>query len=301
MYPNDNVSVLRKGPPTTHPLDEYVVPLLDYTPQDSGQSSQHIICDRWHVGERVYPQLWNRQTRMDDEVWRYVEMFLMSRGALSIRMVRNIDDHKRCLDVRGDGHGVTSSQLDHLIASYTSAYHQSMMHWTAVTSLANQYNVSYAVMAGRYNERIASITNGITTYVGAPDATIMLIGDVRGDVLGDDHKSMRNFPAFGPYPATSGHFLLKSLIAADADFSDIAFMNACDVDDPHYAVHLLGPTSVVALGRNAARRLDKLKIDHGTVQHPQFVRRFHSKRYVEYGAAILRAANSQGDECSWLM
>ena len=43
----------------------------------------------------------------------------------------------------------------------------------------------------------------------------------------------------------------------------------------------------------------KLGIDHGGVPHPQYVRRFHSKRKLEYGMLIREHAKSKEMKVSW--
>src|ERR687897_2440373 len=57
-YPADSISEFHKGPPHHHPLVEYEQPLFHYRPG----TGRHIICDRWHVGEAVYPEVLGRAT-----------------------------------------------------------------------------------------------------------------------------------------------------------------------------------------------------------------------------------------------
>src|SRR6187551_2277695 len=64
---NATVRVLKAGPPRGHPLDEYVLPLLDYRP-----------------------------------VVRYVEMFLAARGAVVAHVSDAPSDLERVLRDRGD-------------------------------------------------------------------------------------------------------------------------------------------------------------------------------------------------------
>src|SRR5580765_4211415 len=94
----DEVELLHRGPPKSHPLDEYVLPLLDYVPG----LGRHVICDRWHWGEAVYPQVLDRTSLLDDPVFRYIEMFLRSRGALVVRPYASLELLTSRLLVRGD-------------------------------------------------------------------------------------------------------------------------------------------------------------------------------------------------------
>ena len=85
------VELLHKGPPVLHPLDEYVVPLLHYRPF----RGEHVVCDRWHWGEGVYPQVFPRSTQFDDAVRYYTELFLMSRGAYVVHVSGPEDKDQR--------------------------------------------------------------------------------------------------------------------------------------------------------------------------------------------------------------
>lgn len=96
--PNDTLTLLHRGPPKSHPLEEYVVPLLKYKP---GRQN-HIICDRWHWGETVYPHVLNRMTEMTIGLSNFIELFLMSRGAVTVFMDPGRDAINECLKQRGD-------------------------------------------------------------------------------------------------------------------------------------------------------------------------------------------------------
>lgn len=288
---------VKKGPPKSHPLDEYVASLVSYQPSDATYGAAwHGVCDRFHWGERVYPELWSRPTQMDDAVWRYVEMFLLARGAFVVHTIRGIDDHAHCLDTRGDDHGVTSADLPLLLRRYHDVKEDSLLpHHTTSAHCPDDELDEILVQAG-LAESVATEVSEFVTYVGSPRAKVLLVGDVRA--AGPAPRP--SFPAFGPYPATSGHYLLRALIAAEWDLSDVALVNACDVDDVRDVVTVVAPTSIVALGRNAFRRLEELDIEHFAVPHPQWVRRFHHDKLRDYGEAIRQAAVFGREDDAWL-
>src|ERR1044072_5037413 len=70
-YPSDTVEIRRPGIPRLHPLDEYVVTLLDYRPH----RNRHIICDGWHWAEVVYSTVFGRPSKLHTSVFQYIEMF----------------------------------------------------------------------------------------------------------------------------------------------------------------------------------------------------------------------------------
>lgn len=112
MYPGDTVEVWRKGPPKSHPIEEYVTPLLSYQPG----RRHHIICDRWHIGELVYPKIFGRTSQFDAETFAYVESFLKSRGAYLSYIQRDHVDVINTLTTRGDDLVIAEQAIPILLA-----------------------------------------------------------------------------------------------------------------------------------------------------------------------------------------
>jgi hypothetical protein len=93
-------------------------------------------------------------------------------------------------------------------------------------------------------------------------------------------------PAFMPYGATSGHYLLTHLIRRYGFqvLKNVGIANACDDDDHEALWTLLGKPQTVALGRHAHRRTPwaTRKVDH-----PQFRRRFKHAYGHEYAGEVI--------------
>src|SRR5690348_14510865 len=79
LHRHEPIELLHKGPCISHPLDEYELPLINYRP-----GAKHIVCDRWHLGEAIYPAILKRNTKWDVAIDRHIELFLRSRGACQI-------------------------------------------------------------------------------------------------------------------------------------------------------------------------------------------------------------------------
>lgn len=94
----NEVRVLHKGPPTSGPIEEYIGPLFDYMPG----SGETIICDRWHVGEQVYPHILGRKTELTMLLLDQIEEFLNSLGALLIHVTAHTEDLIKHVTERGD-------------------------------------------------------------------------------------------------------------------------------------------------------------------------------------------------------
>lgn len=306
------IDVLHQGPLKGHPLDAYVTPLIDYRP---GQN-YHIICDRWHWGERIYPEIFNRPSKMTVGVWRYVEMFLRSRGALAVYPHHNVQVLLERLKTRGDDL-VTAEMLPQITYGFQ---HVSYATYLPVFRISDRFTrgcdwpsemVKSVVENAIQRERTAEPLAHLTTYVGPPSPDYLLVGDVRNKTFPGDTR-----PAFMPYPATSGVFLMDALSSVGAQRpATLGIMNACDVDDMMVALEVFtkipgatgtcgspkyrNPPALVTLGRRAEKAMSDGIWRHGQVPHPQFVRRFFSKDNVSYGKAIEQSLITAKDNSKW--
>lgn len=313
LHPSNTVTVRRAGPPTSHPLDEYVTPLLGYRPG----RGQHVICDRWHWGERVYPKLLNRPTQYDDAVHRYVELFLQSRGAIVVNVTCDELTLRRRYASRGDGL-VTVSQLGALRRAYLDVQRSSVLSGllTAVPPMSYESTDAYDLSELTHSiTRVASAASHLTTdlneyatYVGHPHPELLLLGDVRHEyATAPDVRTAAAAagdlrPAFMPYASTSGHYLLRALttpvLPTPLHQHRVGLMNVCDVDDAEAAWRAVGRPDAVLLGANAQGAFPEVpahwafRIRHAP--HPQYVRRFFNDQLHRYRDQLI-----YDDEVSW--
>lgn len=276
------VEVLHRGPPTSHPLDEYVVPLLTYRPG----TGRDVICDRWHLGELVYPGVLRRPTHMDEAVSAYVNAFLTARGALTVKILPDLETIRRCFSSRDD----TSTALDQLSEVWRGF--DQLPTSLVISERPSDDHVELVIKCARDLEQLNRVAAHLT-FVGDDTPNALLLGDVRsctGVACHHTTRHRRSDTAFMPYPGTSGHFLFKSLTAAGVD-DRVAVANACDVDDVR-AIYAdvtrrdVRPPRLVALGARACGLLCSRELPHATVPHPQFIRRFHHRHHTEYGHLI---------------
>lgn len=300
-FPGDRLDRWRKTPPRSHPLTEYEQPLFHYRPG----TGHHVICDRWHVGEAVYPRVLNRTTHWDDSVRRHVDLFLESRGALVIHVDPPHRELRRRFTERGGDPLVTLEQLTDLRLGYHTYFAGTRLS-SATVSGADPLIVEKIITTARALDARAAALNPFVTYVGSPDPSYLILGDARHELKDtlaahrragtatDPRLTINNGPAFGPYPSTSGHFLLRHL--PQSLFSDgVGLANACDVDDVHELRRTLGFPPTVALGVNAWRCLQDSITGPGigtlgAVPHPQYWRRFFNKYGSDYATIIEQAA-----------
>lgn len=281
-YTGGVVKLLHKGPPERHPLDEYETPLLDYRPG----TGEHIICDRWHVGELIYPRVLGRKSKLTSAMLWHIELFLQSRGALLVHVDVQLQELARRLKIRGDDL-VKSVHLRELQNAYTD-YVSGMSVLPLLRTQEHLINDGTVTLVGSIIERAAALEerysrlNEFVTYVGVTQPDLLLLGDDRGKDVGT------NRPAFVPYGNTSGSYLLSALGSYHPDLR-VGLANACDVDDPMRLWRTLRKPGVVTLGRNATANVPVPTswFDVRAVDHPQYVRRFHHHHAGEYGEHIV--------------
>lgn len=93
------VTLLGKGPPTSrNAVVEYLWPLAGYAPG----SGEHIICDRWHLGEMIYPEIFHRNSIMTSAQFDFIHGTLMHLGALVVYLEPPLSTVHARFNARGD-------------------------------------------------------------------------------------------------------------------------------------------------------------------------------------------------------
>lgn len=282
-YPSDIATLIHRGPPTTHPLHEYVKPLLDYVPN----LHEHIVCDRWHLGEVVYPTVMGRRTDMSSGTWKWIELFLQSRGALTVVINPPFETLKARLRERGDNH-VNLAQLERVSRGFelhAQREHRNFDHSPTVDDVLAMAD-GVELHAPRQ----------FVTYIGPREPSVLLVGDVRAN-----EALTSKGPAFAPFPATSGRYLMDALTTGRAArwMMPFGLVNACDVDNIEHVWMYHARPAVIALGQKASAKLDEFKIPHAAIAHPQYVRRFHHHAQPAYGELIATIAGTEKRETDW--
>lgn len=278
--------MMHYGPPVRHPLEEYVHDLEWYRPM----RTDHVVVDRLHYGELIYGPLYRGETKLGTAGRDYVDMFLRTRGAVIV-YVRPSPDHRQRMTERGEDY-LKEEDVTHVLEAYERvAADAVVIEPIVVNGYPTDEDVTRIVRQARREEHRADhVGERFTTLVGEPLLPeILLLGERRAEV----RKGRPEYTsAFVPYPDTSGYYLLGAL--PRRRLPEIALANACE-EDVHQLWRTLGRPRVVTLGRQAEKECLKAGVPHGVVPHPQYVRRFHNGRQVEYGMNILEAAETHDD------
>ena len=279
-------------------LYEYAI---DYETVDFA-STIHLA-DRWHWGERTYAPIKRPHTNKDGygllgvAGWRWVELFMQSRGMAQFYLYQKPEVIKNRLSARGDDF-ITLDEIDQIYNAYNlTAKSAALISETIIpgeSSIADLPEFAKHVIdiATAVAERARHLSK-YPGYIGATKPSVLILGDKRNvvDVYGDE-----TVLPFMPVNSNSGEFLLEAL--PEQLWPSVGIVNANEISsqdlmDLHVA---LGSPPIAALGRMAERAVLKTSIhvdDYVVMHHPQFVKRFkHSKKH-EYGEAIARVSRKE--------
>lgn len=278
--------IIHAGPPARTSVEEYETSLNDYDPRNRS----HLILDRFHLGEYVWPQIFGRETDMDLAVRRHVDMFLESRGAvvvygerplelLATELVENDEPLKPYLLQK-------ASCLFEETKTFSDRTHHVWDYEDGDGLLINAI-IRHAYQKASFARNIWD-TCGPAFVTGSLRPSFLLVGDEQGP-----KKEGRIEPSlvpFAPFKATSGHYLLGALNV----WRHSMIINSRDRDSGHvYDIKKLtedlGNPRVLALGKRADALLTHDGITHASVPHPQYWRRFNHHRQEEYATMITEA------------
>jgi len=289
-----DVISLHAGPPKSHPLDEYERPIYERHNRLFTDRRTALVLDRWDVGEQVYPAVVNRLTQLDVPVQRHIELFKRRYGFIEIIINPGVKRLQDCMATRPEAErDYTNQQLAELHQRFANL--DSTGNHRLYFSLLDPVDALESILDLAYGlDDDAQGLAHLVTYVGQPRPRFLLFGERRG--TREQYLTMGRAPAFGPYVSTSGHYLLTHL---DVPRMGGGLANACDVDDPKILWDYVKQPPVVALGVNAHETLEAAGVPHGSMPHPQYVRRFHYSHGRQYAAAIIETVQSQRNELKW--
>jgi hypothetical protein len=228
-------TVMHFSKPETHPLYEYTASLATFAP-----ASSTVILDRGHVGESVWPWVFDRPSLMDEAMRRWLNMFYMSRGAVLVHAIRDVNA-KTAAEYEAAGEPIhLLGDISYASNLFTQAVSDSGLPvWQyehgGWPGAALHEAARRAIIAGE----LLDIT---PRWVGSPAPRLLVVG-------GWDERAL----PFMPYEATDGHLLMDEL----GPWRQAALVNAIRPDrtGPEPLRELwfaLGKPKVVALGGQAA-------------------------------------------------
>lgn len=286
-FPDDDVEYLHFSQLKTDPIDEYALEFEGYAPN----SGLHFVCDRLHWGETIYGPLYRGESALSKAAFRWVEMYLAARGATTWHVTAALETVQERLADRGEDY-LAPEDVEYVWKRFTAVTETALTAGgTAYTDKWNVWDIAEAIVndAAYKDQAAASVFD--PHYIGRSLPTAILVGDVQGN----SDPGVTAAP-FMPRGASCGGFLMEAL--PEQWWWQLGICNANEIDLELVRETRFTP-EFVALGSNASKALDVLAIEHGTVPHPQKVRRFNHGEQSQYGTLIRQAATDQKDYLSW--
>lgn len=284
-------------PKSADPRVEYEYPVRHF-PVDTNTVT---ICDRWHVGERVYGPLFRKKDILGAAGHYHLDLLLAARGALQVRV--DLHDAELCNRYRDRGDAAFNlSQILAAAKRYQELFSGEQVLPTALIGGVNHDHTPVAEWLLAKAEHCARDAAEFPGYIGSPRPQLLLVGDRPG---GTSHPDDVLHPAFPPHRQSSGRWLLETILTnvPPAVRTQIGLVNAFvrpDVRvDLEYLDKLLNHPPIVALGRKASEALEEYELPHGVIPHPQWARRFKHNDRAEYASRLLQAATDRRDLLAW--
>jgi len=278
------VEVLHSGPIQRHPLDEYVRRV-----DCALQEYDHVVCDRLHIGEQIYGPLLRGESRMPNYVEDWIDLYLRSRGAVLIWVDTPMTVIYNRIRSEGD-ELIDVDQVKQIYLDYIAHFQQRGQRAVSLNPLRRSAYGSLLMEAAEHRDLESSVLASHDSYVGGRHVRHLFVGHERSSLA-----QRRGLPgAFAPYGWSSGAFLMQALDRFGETYC-YGLVNAGEDPDLEHLVHVLEYPNLVALGIEASSILAEHGLDHATVPHPQWVKRFHSMRGRQYGELLGRAALTGDD------
>lgn len=297
--PDDDVYELHRSQLTRPPLDEYVHDVSRYKPG----GASHVVADRWHWGEEVYGPIYRDESAATLAQFRWMELWLASRGADFYLVSQPLERLQERLEARGEDY----LQPEHVTLVQSMFEDVSKQSITLAEQVEPEGDttdlVKMIVNRAEYSEQQVLPLHDFPSYVGPPLPHTLLVGDKRGGKGPYVTKS-----AFMPVNGNSADFLLSALpgmssmsggVTVGPWWHGVGLVNANETPNLVELVDALYGPRVVALGREASDVMLDLNIEHGGVPHPQYVRRFHNNKKREYGVLVRENARTGEMMFSW--
>jgi hypothetical protein len=257
------------------------------------------LSDRWHWGEVTYAPKYRPHTNKDGygllgkAGWRWVELFLWSRGVAQFWLYQPLEVIQARLEARGDEF-VKVGDLEEVLGYYETAVDNSILADILTPKADSKDSIEtlarYVISVAQAIELNAKHLQEFPYYIGNPNPRVLLVGDTRN--ITKQYGEETTLP-FMPVDGNSAEFLLSAL--PDRLWRDCGIININDPGVRESFIDLwleLNRPKIVVLGRQAEKTLNASILDedlYTVLPHPQYVRRFFNRTKEEYGEAIARA------------
>lgn len=269
-------------------------PAFEYYMNLANTLEGNVVMDRAHLGELVYPRVKPQEGRPGLMLWEQhaIERVLTARGALLVHAQASPEWILNVFRERGEEY-MTENEVEPVSRLFRHAVGQTVLHYAGWSV---EDDIDDPARAREVMEHIADHATtrrrwaqALQRYGGIGELAhveVALVGEAvspRGGTRAFDRAD----GASRFLHQTLGHPIMLR------HAGDLYLTNALDaggVDKTPEALReeleLVNPRVTVALGKRAHRRLTDIGWAHGTVHHPQYVRRFKHGQQDDYANTL---------------
>lgn len=287
------VTRIHKGAPTEeNGILEYESPLEKLL--DEVLSEKHlIICDRWHLGERVYGPLLRKKSIVTPAQAVHIEMFLQAVGAMRIIVAAT----KGTLTDRFRTDLGRTEAVTVLQAKFVNSWMQEegrRLMWQVIDT-SNGVSAAQVAALLKAAETVVTLVPKLGRTPGIIGNTMFARTLIVGDKRNDGPRSQNElYPrAFTPARDPSGSAVLMNAIAIGKLTSTSAVVNANEADIAAVYEAFKSQNrgiSVIALGSEAAAACYEADVPCQRVPHPAYWCRFRFGEEELYATKLLEAS-----------
>lgn len=186
----ENATILHRGVPTSHILDEYELPFLDYVPFES----KSIICDRWHIGADVYGPIKRGDNGIDPVIYWHMDSYFISKGAHLVYTEMPLKELAARVINRGDAY-IDPIEIPDIVAQYRRVIPRSRLPIFA--SVDGTHDPESIATLASATEISAAVTGAFRSYVGPRHPAHLFVGKSETPI------------AFMPYEGTKAYEYVK--------------------------------------------------------------------------------------------
>lgn len=258
------------------------------------QTEVHLA-DRWHWGERTYAPIKRPHTNIDGygllgvAGWRWVELFMQSRGMAQFLLYQNLDTIKARVSSRGDDF-IDVSELESIYNAYNETARVAVLAETILPGNSSLEDLpgfaAHIIDVAETVSKRASALRKFPQYIGAVKPKVLLITA--------EENTSTSLPIV-PTPGSTGEWVLSSL--PHDLWKTVGVVNSQSISSSEmYDLHAaLGNPPIAALGKSAERLILKTTIhtdDYVAIQHPQLIRDHGTATEKEFGEVIVDISNN---------
>jgi ribose 1,5-bisphosphokinase PhnN len=242
-------------------------------------TSTHVA-DRWHWGERTYAPIKRPHTNTDGygllgkAGWRWVELFMQSRGMAQILLFQKLDVIRERVTERGDDY-IDLSELEAIYNAYVETSQVAILAEMLMPGKLGLESLPHfagrAIDVAKATAERTKFLRAYPNYIGPILPKLLIVGDDRSDR--NEFASATDLP-FVPTIGSDAEFLLNSLPEDLWKHVGIVSTNSTSADELSKLHKQLGRPMIAALGMKAERLILKTTIyvnDYAAIRDPQYV------------------------------